>query len=93
MLGIVAKHLTASDMYGTCASLNAMCHAVYDETLPTLYKKLVLWPAKAYANVPSSFWASNFHSRSLSRSKVVAKEKIHVIWERYKVCRGAAWTQ
>jgi hypothetical protein len=43
---IVVKHFLDADAYGTWAATNVSNQALYNETLPDIWNKVVLWPAK-----------------------------------------------
>lgn len=93
VLGIVAKHLLYADSYGTCAAINVCNKALYNETLSDLWKKLVLWTAKIYAEVPESFCESVEFHRKPSDEEKVREKRILKSYEGMKSAPGAAYSQ
>lgn len=93
MLGIIAKFLLDDDCCGTCASLNACSQAIHRETLPDLWKKLVLWPSKAYASIPESYWSAQDSQRTVSQDERDIENDILDKWDGLKSSPGAKWTE
>ena len=58
VIGVIAKHLIADSQFGTCAALNRTCHAVYSETLRTLWRICVFWASNILKTLPPATWST-----------------------------------
>lgn len=66
IFGLIAKHLVAQDLHGSCAALNLTCKAVRDETTPILWKRVVYqWNNSASSKKKAAVkWRGVFESSS-----------------------------
>jgi hypothetical protein len=79
VLGVIAEQLIDENAFGTCAALNVTCHAVEEETSPTLWKTCVLPGAQAFKRFPPSTRIKAFGA--VTPELVAVEAKMHEEWE------------
>lgn len=90
VLGVIAHHLIASDLFATCAALNTTCKAVKAETDRTLWRSFLAWGCGVYDTLTCGLeGVQGDPEETRQELEYVAQEQ----WDYWKTCPAAHWIE